>query len=49
MPLLRDYIAEHERASNFGGDAVRAIDRGDLAVHATCWPRWRPNWPRLAG
>ena len=31
MPLLRDYIAEHERAINFGGDAVRAIDRGDLA------------------
>jgi Hemerythrin HHE cation binding domain len=30
MPLLRDYIAEHERATNFGGDAVRAIDRGDL-------------------
>jgi iron-sulfur cluster repair protein YtfE (RIC family) len=31
MPLLRDYIAEHERALNFGGEAVRAIDRGDLA------------------
>ena len=31
MPLLRDYIAEHERAINFGGEAVRAIDRGDLA------------------
>lgn len=31
MPLLRDYIAEHERAINLGGDAVRAIDRGDLA------------------
>ena len=31
MPLLRDYIAEHERAINSGGDAVRAIDRGDLA------------------
>ena len=30
MPLLRDYIAEHERATNFGGEAVRAIDRGDL-------------------
>ena len=30
MPLLRDYIAEHERAINFGGEAVRAIDRGDL-------------------
>ena len=30
MPLLRDYIAEHERATNFGGEVVRAIDRGDL-------------------
>ena len=31
MPLLRDYIAEHERATNLGGDAVRAMDRGDHA------------------
>jgi len=31
MPLIRDYIAEHERATNLGGDAVRALDRGDLA------------------
>jgi Hemerythrin HHE cation binding domain len=30
MPLIRDYIAEHERSLNFGGYAVRAIDRGDL-------------------
>ena len=29
MPLLRDYIAEHERALNFGGEAVRALDRAD--------------------
>jgi len=29
MPLLRDYIAEHERATNLGGDAVRAMDRGE--------------------
>ena len=29
--MLRDYIAEHERATNCGGEAVRAIDRGDLA------------------
>jgi iron-sulfur cluster repair protein YtfE (RIC family) len=29
VPLIRDYIAEHERASNLGGDAVRAIERGD--------------------
>lgn len=31
MLLLRDYIAEHEQATNLGGDALRAIDRGDLA------------------
>ena len=30
MPLLRDYIAEHARVLNLGGEAVRAIDRGDL-------------------
>jgi iron-sulfur cluster repair protein YtfE (RIC family) len=29
MPLIRDYVAEHERAIELGGDAVRAIDRGD--------------------
>jgi len=29
MRLLRDYIAEHERATNLGGDAVRAMDRGE--------------------
>ncbi len=29
MPLLRDYIAEHERAMNHGGAAVRALDRGE--------------------
>ena len=29
MPLLRDYIAEHERALNYGGAAVRAMDRGE--------------------
>lgn len=29
MPLLRDYVAEHERAMNYGGDAVRALGRGE--------------------
>ena len=29
MPLIRDYIAEHERTINYGGDAVRALDRRD--------------------
>ena len=28
-PLLRDYIAEHERVINHGGAAIRALDRGD--------------------
>jgi iron-sulfur cluster repair protein YtfE (RIC family) len=29
MPLLRDFIAEHERVMNHGGEAVRALDRGE--------------------
>lgn len=29
MPLLRDFIAEHERSVNYGGEAVRALDRGE--------------------
>ena len=29
MPLLRDYIAEHERVMNHGDSAVRALDRGE--------------------
>ncbi|OCB10494.1 hemerythrin [Mycolicibacterium porcinum] len=32
MPLLRDYIAEHERAVDHGREAVRALDRGELEV-----------------
>lgn len=30
MPLIRDYISEHAHVLNLGGEAVRAIDRGDL-------------------
>jgi iron-sulfur cluster repair protein YtfE (RIC family) len=30
MPLIRDYVAEHERATDLGDTAVRAIDHGDL-------------------
>jgi iron-sulfur cluster repair protein YtfE (RIC family) len=30
MPLIRDYVAEHERATTLGGDAVRALDRLEL-------------------
>jgi hypothetical protein len=29
LPLIRDYIAEHERAINHGGSAVRALDTGE--------------------
>ncbi len=29
MPLLRDYVAEHERAVDRGGAAVRGLDRGE--------------------
>ena len=36
MSLIRDYIAEHERATDLGGDAVRAIDDGDLATARHC-------------
>lgn len=33
-PLIRDYIAEHERVTDLGGDAVRAIAHGDLDTAA---------------
>lgn len=36
MPLIRDYIAEHERATELGTDAVRAFDSGDLAKARRC-------------
>lgn len=39
MPLLRDYIAEHERVTDLGGDAVRAIDQGDLEAARRCITR----------
>ena len=35
MPLLRDYIAEHERVINHGGSVVRALDSGDRDVART--------------
>jgi iron-sulfur cluster repair protein YtfE (RIC family) len=48
MPLIRDYIAEHERATNLGGDAVRAIDRGELAeagaLLGALAAELRPHW-----
>ena len=48
MPLLRDYIAEHERAINHGGSAVRALDRGDhtlaQAEVASMYDELRSHW-----
>jgi iron-sulfur cluster repair protein YtfE (RIC family) len=32
MPLIRDFIAEHERASDLGDHAIRAIDQGDIGA-----------------
>ena len=36
VSLIRDYIAEHEVATDLGGDAVRAIDAGDLDKAQGC-------------
>ena len=30
IPLIRDYIAEHERATDAGDSCLRAVARGDL-------------------
>ncbi|MFD4374606.1 hemerythrin domain-containing protein [Streptomyces sp. NPDC058486] len=29
IPLIKEFIAEHEAVTNLGGDAVRALDAGD--------------------
>jgi len=48
IPLLRDYIAEHERVINHGGAAVRALDQGDPArAHAevaSMYDELRAHW-----
>jgi hypothetical protein len=36
IPLIRDYIAEHETITDLGADAVRAIHIGDLAKARRC-------------
>lgn len=36
IPLIRDYIAEHERVTDLGDDAVRAPGRGDLDTAQRC-------------
>jgi iron-sulfur cluster repair protein YtfE (RIC family) len=32
IPLLRDYIAEHERSTHSGEEALRACERGDFVA-----------------
>lgn len=48
MPLLRDYIAEHERSVDHGREAVRALDRGDLDLArrrlAAMYDELRSHW-----
>jgi iron-sulfur cluster repair protein YtfE (RIC family) len=34
--LIRDYIAEHEHVTDLGGDAVRALDVGDVEKARGC-------------
>ncbi|MGW0904102.1 hemerythrin domain-containing protein [Streptomyces sp. NPDC002853] len=31
IPLIKEFIAEHERVTDAAGDAVRALERGDTA------------------
>lgn len=48
MPLLRDYIAEHERAVDHGREAVRCLDRDDLSAAgdrlAAMFDELRSHW-----
>ncbi|MFZ3559570.1 hypothetical protein [Streptomyces sp. BH055] len=32
IPLIKGFIAEHERVTDAAGDALRALERGDLAA-----------------
>ena len=36
VPLIRDYIAEHERVTDLAGDALRAIDVADYDKARRC-------------
>ena len=36
VSLIRDYIAEHERVTDLGADAVRAIDAADTDKARAC-------------
>ncbi|WP_327354707.1 hemerythrin domain-containing protein [Streptomyces sp. NBC_01304] len=31
IPLIKEFIAEHERVTDAAGDALRALERGDIA------------------
>lgn len=41
MPLIRDYIEEHEQIVDVGDDALRALDRGDVDRARQCLGRMR--------
>ncbi|MFD7296041.1 hemerythrin domain-containing protein [Streptomyces sp. NPDC059897] len=32
IPLIKEFIAEHERVTDAAGDALRALERGDVAA-----------------
>ncbi|MCX4649987.1 hypothetical protein [Streptomyces sp. NBC_01446] len=32
IPLIKEFIAEHEKVTDAAGDAVRALERGDTAA-----------------
>ncbi|MFF6790996.1 hemerythrin domain-containing protein [Streptomyces filamentosus] len=48
IPLIKEFIAEHEAVTDLGGDAVRALDAGDrpraAALAAEMAVRLRAHW-----
>ncbi|MEW5627774.1 hemerythrin domain-containing protein [Streptomyces hydrogenans] len=48
IPLIKEFIAEHEAVTDLGGDAVRALDAGDraraAALAAEMAVRLRGHW-----
>lgn len=48
MPLIRDFVAEHEHALDCADDILRALDRGDRGVVPQLLSRMqtllRPHW-----
>lgn len=49
IPLIRDYIAEHDRILDHGDRALRAVDEGDLELAAEqvrlMHAELRSHWP----